>query len=179
VVGGSARGRRLQSPAGSSTRPTSDRVREAVFNSLYSLGTREDPEGSSLVEGSAVVDLFAGTGAMGIEALSRGASRVVFVENDPAAAAVIRANLDSTCLGPAELVRRDVLAWLERSAPPFDLAFCDPPYRYEHWPELLALVPARLLVAESDRPIGPAEGWDVTRSRRYGGTVVELLCRKR
>lgn len=151
-----------------------------MFNSLYSLGTTwENPERSSLVEGAAVVDLFAGTGAMGIEALSRGASRAVFVENDPAASTVIRANLDSTGLGPAELVRRDVLAWLERSAPPFDLAFCDPPYRYEHWPELLVLMPAPLLVAESDRPIGPAEGWDVIRSRRYGGTVVEFLCRKR
>src|SRR5437870_4293923 len=85
VVAGTARGRRLDAPPGTATRPTSDRVRESVFNSLGSL---------DLVVGATVVDLFAGSGAMGIEALSRGAERATFVESDAAAARVITANLE-------------------------------------------------------------------------------------
>jgi 16S rRNA (guanine966-N2)-methyltransferase len=195
VVGGTARGRRLQAPPGAGTRPTSDRVRESVFNLLFSLSSATGGEEGE-VEGAVVVDLFAGTGALGIEALSRGAARAVFVETDPAALAAIRANLASTGLGPAEVVRRDALTGLDRrliratgspgGAVPgegegalFDIAFCDPPYRYGDWPRLMEVVPARLVVAESDGPVGPLEGWDVTRSRQYGGTVVEVLRRKR
>lgn len=175
VVAGSARGRPLAAPPGSATRPTSDRVREAVFNALFSL--RVDGWGG--VEGASVVDLFAGSGAYGIEALSRGASRATFVESDRSAAAVIQANLASTGLGPGQVVRRDVTAWLAASPAEFDLVFCDPPYRFDGWDELLAAVPGRLVVAESDRPVGARPGWDVLRSRRYGGTVVDLLCRER
>ena len=200
VVGGTARGRRLQAPQGSDTRPTSDRVRESVFNMLFSLSAATAGEEGE-VEGAVVLDLFAGTGALGIEALSRGAARAVFVEKDPAAVATIRANLASTGLGPAEVVRGDALTGLGRhfagrpaghpagarmgpEAGPgaealFDIAFCDPPYRFGDWPRLLEGVPARLVVAESDGPVGPVEGWDVTRSRQYGGTVVEVLRRKR
>lgn len=183
VVGGSARGRRLQAPPGSGTRPTSDRVRESVFNMLFSLSSASGGEEGE-VEGAEVIDLFAGTGAMGIEALSRGAARAVFVESDAAAVAAIRANLASTGLGPAEVVRRDVMSGLGRDAKAgggglFDIAFCDPPYRFTEWARLMELVPARLAVVESDAPVGPLEGWDVTRSRQYGGTVVEVLRRKR
>jgi len=189
VVGGTARGRRLQAPAGAGTRPTSDRVRESVFNMLFSLSSATDGEEGE-VEGAVVLDLFAGTGALGIEALSRGAARVVFVESDPAAIAAIRANLASTGLGPAEVIRADALSGLgrhplggsasgEAEEARFDIAFCDPPYRFSHWPRLMEVVPARLVVAESDAPVGPVEGWDVTRSRQYGGTVVEVLRRKR
>ena len=177
VVGGSARGRRLQAPAGTGTRPTSDRVRESIFNMLFSLSSASGGEEGE-IEGAAVLDLFAGTGAMGIEALSRGAARAVFIESDAAAVAAIRANLASTGLGPAEVVRGEVLTRLA-GEPAHDIAFCDPPYRFGDWPRLLDVVPARLVVAESDAPVGPVEGWDVTRSRHYGGTVVEVLRRKR
>lgn len=166
VVGGTAGGRRLLAPPGRDTRPTSDRVREAVFDMLAS---------RDAVAGARVADLFAGSGAMGIEALSRGAREAVLVERDPAAASVIEANLAALGLGPARVVRREVAAWLRAGVEPFDLAFCDPPYRYEAWEELLGLLPAALVVVESDRPVGPVAGREVIRSRRYGGTVVELL----
>ena len=163
VVAGSARGRRLVTPAGRDTRPTSDRVREAVFNALGSLDA---------VDGVAVLDLFAGSGALGIEALSRGAASAVFVDHDRAATAAIRANLEATGLEGGEVVQRDVLAWLRDSPRPADLALLDPPYAFDAWDDVLELVPAPLIVVESDRevPLGP--GWQVLRSRAYGGTVV-------
>src|SRR5437764_14513064 len=120
VVAGTARGRALRAPKGHDIRPTSDRVREAVFNSLTSLDA---------VEGATVYDLFAGTGAMGIEALSRGAAQVTFVDHDRTAVASIEANLAATGLGgpAATVVRADVGRWLA-TAPPADLAVVDPPY---------------------------------------------------
>src|SRR3954471_21796577 len=103
VVAGTAKGRRLRAPKGTITRPTSDRVREAIFNTLGSLDAVEDAD---------VADLFAGTGAMGIEALSRGARSVVFVETDEDAVAAIRANVDLTGFSHvATVVRRDAVAW--------------------------------------------------------------------
>ncbi|MGH9064864.1 MAG: RsmD family RNA methyltransferase, partial [Acidimicrobiales bacterium] len=105
VVGGEARGRRLVAPPGAGTRPTADRVREAMFDMVESLGG---------VEGAAVADLFAGSGALGVEAISRGAERATFVETDRGALAALRANL--AVLGAraqrAQVVRADVLAWL-------------------------------------------------------------------
>lgn len=176
VVAGTARGRRLVSPPGSTTRPTSDRVREAVFDMLVSL----DAAGLTRIEGAEVVDLFAGTGAMGIEALSRGAARATFVEWDREAAAVIERNLAATGVEQGTVVRRDVAVFLRSPAitsrtGPFDVAFCDPPYGYQGWEGLLQDLPARLVVAESDAPIGPRAGRPLLRSRRYGTTVVELL----
>src|SRR5438093_104252 len=101
VVAGTARGRRLQAPPGRDVRPTSDRVREAVFSSLASL---------DVIEGATVADLFAGSGAMGVEALSRGAASATFVDSSAAAVAAIRANLADTGLaGTATVVRADVL----------------------------------------------------------------------
>jgi 16S rRNA (guanine966-N2)-methyltransferase len=166
VVAGSARGRRLEGPTGGATRPTTDRVRESVFNAL---GSRLD------LTGARVLDLFAGTGALGIEALSRGAASAVFVEADRAAAATIRRNLAATGLAAgAEVVAQRVTAWL-RQVPagevPYDVAFCDPPYDFDDWTSLLADLPARLAVLESNRPV-VAPGWTVTRERRYGTTFV-------
>src|SRR4051812_5284478 len=104
VVAGSARGIRLVAPSGTSTRPTSDRVREATFNALGSLGAVEDAR---------VLDLFAGTGAMAIEALSRGAAHATFVDRDAAAVAAIHTNLETTHLVPlATVVRTDVMRYL-------------------------------------------------------------------
>jgi 16S rRNA (guanine966-N2)-methyltransferase len=176
VVAGSARGRPLRAPPGDRVRPTSDRVREATFNALGSLG---------LVEGARVLDLFAGTGALGIEALSRGADRAWFVDDDARSLAVVRANLAATGLGErARVIRADVIAWLAGDGAPadttefrFDLALVDPPYRFDRWAELLAMLPAPWAVAESDRPLPEPPGWRPVRTRRYGGTVTTFLHR--
>lgn len=160
-------------PPGRQTRPTSDRVREAIFNALVSLGAVAD---------AAVIDLFAGSGALGIEALSRGAASCVFVDHDRAAVATIRENL-ATARVPGDptvrVVQAEVERWLSaQPAPgPFDLAFADPPYAYDGWPALLAAVPAEVIVVESDRPIAPVSGFVVVREKRYGGTVVGFHAR--
>jgi 16S rRNA (guanine966-N2)-methyltransferase len=171
VVAGEARGRRLVAPAGRDTRPTSDRVREAVFNALGSLDA---------VDGAAVVDLFAGSGALGIEALSRGAAHVVFVEPDRTARRAIETNLAATGLGArAEVVPGTAQAWLAgEAARRIDLALLDPPYAFDGWPELLDALPAALAVIESDRPVAPPAPWVVVRERRYGSTFVVFASRE-
>ncbi|MYL03243.1 MAG: 16S rRNA (guanine(966)-N(2))-methyltransferase RsmD [Acidimicrobiaceae bacterium] len=166
VVAGTAKGRRLASPPTDASRPTPNRVREAVFNSLYSLNA---------VEGARVLDLFAGTGAMGIEALSRGAAEAVFVENDPAVAGLLRDNLELTRLADrAAVMVVDADAALIRLArgPRFDVALVDPPYAFDDWPDLLSRVPAELVVAESDRPVDVGPGFAIHHHKRHGGTVV-------
>jgi len=169
VVGGVARGRRLSAPPGLSTRPTSDRVRESVFNMLMSLDA---------VDGAVAADLFAGTGALGIEALSRGAASCVFVDSDPGAVRVIRANVEQTGVAGARVVRADAARWVE-GAGPFDLVFCDPPYTFADWSDLFGALDAELVVAESDREVEAPQGWEVLKTRRYGGTVVTLVRRKK
>ncbi len=168
VVGGSSRGRRLAAPVADGVRPTSDRVRESIFNILANLVD---------LGGLQVADLFAGTGALGIEALSRGAGSVTFVENDAAAFASISANLVSTGLdGPkAILRRRDVLEFLGSANATFDLALCDPPYSFERWDELMRVLRARFAVFESGSPLEVSDQWMVLRSRRYGGTLVSVV----
>jgi 16S rRNA (guanine966-N2)-methyltransferase len=171
VIGGELRGRRLVAPVPSGVRPTTDRVREAIFDILFSLGG---------VDGLMVADLFAGTGALGIEALSRGAASVTFVDRDPMALAALRGNLHSAGLSDAErtgdalVVRADVDGWVASTASRYDLILCDPPYDYEGWGELAGRLPADLVVLESHAEIGPAEGWEILRSRRYGGTIVTV-----
>jgi 16S rRNA (guanine966-N2)-methyltransferase len=115
VVAGEFKGRRLVAPRGAHTRPTADRVREALFSMLGD------------VEGARVLDLYAGSGALGIEALSRGAASAVFVERDPAALTAIERNLAPLDV-EASVERADALRWLARAEGPFDLVFCDPPY---------------------------------------------------
>ena len=127
-----------------------------------------------LVDDARVLDLFAGTGALGIEALSRGARSATFVDNDRESLAVIRANLTDIALPGGSVVQSDVLAFLRRADPTFDLAFADPPYAFDGWDELFSLVTARVIVAESDRELEPASPWEVIRWKRYGGTVVTL-----
>lgn len=168
VIGGTSRGRPLRAPTSTATRPTSDRVREAIFDILGSLVP---------IAGSSVVDLFSGSGALGIEALSRGASSAVLVEQNPRAVSVIRANLDACGLIGAEVVRADCLAWLARIAPGtrFDVALADPPYRFDRWATLLGHLPADVAIVESQRePVLP-ESWRVLKQRRYGGTLVTVL----
>ena len=119
VITGSARGVRLKTPDGLLTRPTTDRVKEAVFSIIQ-----------FEVEGSNVLDLFAGTGQMGIEALSRGASGAVFVDERRDACDLVRENLKRTRLSErAQVVRTDYLAYLKSCRKSFDLIFLDPPYR--------------------------------------------------
>jgi 16S rRNA (guanine966-N2)-methyltransferase len=174
VVAGTAGGRRLTAPAGSGTRPTTDRVREAVFNALGSMGA---------VDGAQVLDAFAGSGALGIEALSRGAASCTFVERERAAKVVVEANLAATGLDDrARVIGGDVHDHLARTAERFDLVLLDPPHAGADWERLLALVAARLapdglVVAESDRPVvGPDDPtWTVGREKGYGGTVVQML----
>ncbi len=170
VVSGTARGLRLRTPPGDHVRPTTDRVREATFNALGSMGA---------VHGARVVDLFAGSGAMGIEALSRGAAHVTFVDSSPEALAAVRDNIGSCALQDrAQVVRAEVVDFLSVADDRFDLVIMDPPYALDTWPELLAMVHAEVLVIESDRPIDPGPDMTVQRQRRYGGTVVTIAAQK-
>ena len=169
VVAGSVRGRRISAPPGTDTRPTTDRVREAMFNALASLGA---------IDGAVVADLFAGSGALGIEALSRGATSVHFVESDRRAAAVIEENLAALGLDDRGVVlRRPVEGALADLPVPLDLVLADPPYAFEGWVALLADVAPRLaedglVVVESGQPVTLPPGWEKVRERTYGGTVV-------
>ena len=166
VIAGTARGRALASPSGHTVRPTADRVRQATFNAL---------ESRDAVIGARVLDLFAGTGAMGIEALSRGAEHCTFVENNKAALAVIRTNLE--ILGfetRAMVIGNDVLRYLQQPVRAIDLALVDPPYTFEGWTAVLAaLRNVELVVVETGSVFAP-EGWVILRQQRYGGTVVTL-----
>jgi 16S rRNA (guanine966-N2)-methyltransferase len=166
VIAGSCRGRLLRAPAGTTTRPTSDRVRESIFDVLGSLVDLDD---------LSVADLFAGTGAMGIEALSRGAGSTVFVEDSPSALGSIRGNLAMLGLEErAKVVRDDVLRFVGRPHH-FDLALCDPPYEFAAWDRLLTHLHATLAVLESRRPVEVPVGWEVMRNKRYGGTLVTVV----
>lgn len=175
VIAGVARGRPLKAPKGRGTRPTSDRVREALFNVL-----------AARVPGARVLDGFAGTGALGIEALSRGARAAVFVEQNPAVAGLIRENLRSTGLGEsAGVVVQDVsrTASLEPLGP-FDLVFLDPPYDKGWAARLLQafsrsalLAPEGLLILEHSRreaALEQAPGLERVRQLIYGDTVLSL-----
>ena len=127
-----------------------------------------------------VLDLFAGSGALGIEALSRHAAKVTFVEHDRAALKTIEANLAATKLFDPErvaLVAREAFSYLASTTERFDVAFCDPPYDFERWPELLAMLPARLCVAESNREVELGEAFQLYRAYRYGGTLVSVAMR--
>ena len=165
VVAGSAKGRRLQAPDGTGVRPTGDRVREAVFDILSSL---------DMIAGRSVADLFAGTGALGIEALSRGAAVATFVDDDATVLDIVRTNLVITGLyARATVVKSDVLDWVA-TAPRVDLALVDPPYAFDAWPELLGGLSTGLAVLESDRELDVGPGWEVRKVKHYGGTVVTL-----
>lgn len=168
VVAGAFKGRRLRAPAGRSTRPTADRVREAVFAML-------EP-----VAGLRVLDLFAGSGALGIEAASRGAGPVTFVETDPGALRAIRHNLAAVGL-EADVVRRDALAYLRTAPGPFDVIFVDPPYSSalrlarplaERIPR--ATSEAGRIVTESDRRQPLELPLPLLRERVFGDTRIAI-----
>ena len=168
VVAGDLGGRKLVAPGGRTTRPTSDRVREATFNALESLG---------VVGGARVLDLFAGSGALGIEALSRGAARATFVERDRPALSALRTNLERCGLASprAEVVVGDGLS-IDLPGP-WDLALLDPPYAFDGWGELLGRLDAAVAVCESGSELDAPAGWGIARTKRYGGTVVTIVMR--
>jgi 16S rRNA (guanine966-N2)-methyltransferase len=157
----------LRAPRGGATRPTSDKVREAIFDVIGSLNE---------LDGLSVADLFAGSGAMGIEALSRGASKAVFVDRSPVAVEAVRANLASTGLAgeQATVVGAEAASWLG-SAGKFDVVFVDPPYAFTAWEGLFDKLDADLVVLESDRPLEVPLSWEIVKSKRYGGTLVTVV----
>jgi 16S rRNA (guanine966-N2)-methyltransferase len=176
IVGGSLRGRGLAGPRSDAIRPTSDRLREAVFNVLAH--AYDDP-----VAGARVLDLFAGTGALACEALSRGATFALLVDEGAAARGVIRANVEALGLeGVTRLFRRDATR-LGPAPPgePFGLVFCDPPYGRELAPRALGaageggwLAPDALAVVEeaASAALAPPDGFSELERRTYGDTQV-------
>jgi 16S rRNA (guanine966-N2)-methyltransferase len=168
VVSGEFGGRRLSTPPGNDTRPTTDKVRQAVFNSLESAG---------ILDGALVADLYAGSGAMGIEAVSRGAARCVFVEKDRTALGVLRENVATLGLERrTDVIAGDAMHAADRLGP-VDLVIADPPYAFDSWPELLGRLSAPEVIVESDREIDAPEGWESVRCRRYGRTFITWLHR--
>ena len=168
IIAGSHKGRRIDAPAGHATRPTSDRVRESAFNLI------------GPVDGATVLDLFAGSGALGLEALSRGAASIVFVESSRDACRQINANLDK--LGLHATVRcQDAGRALATDRATYDLVLCDPPYETDRSAELgphltRILAPTGLLVYETAARIQPEiEGLNVRTSRKYGSARLTLF----
>jgi 16S rRNA (guanine966-N2)-methyltransferase len=170
IIAGTHRGHRIAAPKGRDTRPTSDRVRENAFNLI---GPVDDGD---------VLDLFAGSGAMGLEALSRGAASATFVESDREACRTINANLDKLNL-KASVLCQDVLRAVTSERRTYDLVLCDPPYDYDHAklvPRLARLVSEDgVLVYESSGRQDPPEvpGLEVRTSRRYGSARLTLFDR--
>lgn len=177
VVAGEARGRRLVVPRGGGTRAATDRIRESLFAIL-----------SPQLEDARVLDLFAGSGSLGIEALSRGAAHATFVERDREACAAIRNNLEATGLArKARVLRADVLSWLGRgpAGGPYDLAFCDPPFAEEgtlaatlaHRGLREALAPDALVVVRTLRkhPARLPAGAIVERTKEIGEESLLLV----
>jgi 16S rRNA (guanine966-N2)-methyltransferase len=169
VVGGQARGRQLKAKLPPSVRPTTDMAREAIFSMLEARGGVVD-----LI----VADLYCGSGAMGIEALSRGAAEVYFVDSDPHCLAAARANLEPLALsGTAHYVRATLPTW---SAPSdLNLVVADPPYGELDVSTLLGGLSATRAIIENDRFADAPEGWQVTKQKRYGTTLVTMLERDR
>jgi 16S rRNA (guanine966-N2)-methyltransferase len=169
IIAGANRGARIFAPKGEATRPTSDRVREAAFDLI------------GPVDGAAVLDLFAGSGAMGLEALSRGAAAATFVENDRDACRVIDRNLEKLDLTGATVLQRDVLQVLASERRTYDLILCDPPYGFDQdariAPYLRRVVAEDgLLVYETASRREPAlDGLRVRTSRTYGSARLTLF----
>ena len=173
IIAGSRRGHTIQAPKGLDTRPTSDRVRESVFNIV-----------APWVEGARVLDLYAGSGAMGLEALSRGADRAVFVESDPEAVRAIERNLDKLGLTGARVVRGDAVTGLGQEAGAgrkYDLVLADPPYTMTDYQPLSrylsgVLADDGLLVLETSAKTEPElPGLAIRTSRKYGSTRVTVF----
>lgn len=181
IIGGSHKGLTLASLGKGDTaahlRPTSDRVRESLFN-LLEHGAAGNP-----VPGARTLDLFAGTGALGLEALSRGAAHVTFIDDGAKSRALIRENIARTqAQGATKLFRRDATKLGERQGPPFDLVFLDPPYGKELGERALAaaqaggwLAEGAVVVWEENTEQTAPEGFETLDARRYGDTWVTVM----
>ena len=181
IIGGNRRGLRLaevgEGDAAAHLRPTSDRVREAIFNLLINGGY------GNPVAGARVLDLFAGTGAMGLEALSRGAAKVVFVDDGAKALTLLRANVAKMRVeGETRILRQDARHLPENLGAPFTLVFLDPPYGKQLGEAALSaalkhgwLAPDAMVVWEENLPPTPPAGLMQLDQRRYGETLVTLL----
>ncbi len=175
IIAGDRRGSKIAAPKGDTTRPTGDRVREAAYNLI------------GPVDDTAVLDLFAGSGAMGLEALSRGARRCVFVESDRAACRVIHDNLEKLRFTGALVLQKDAFQALreERAAGrAYDLVLVDPPYGV--WPDLQprlaeavppVLAPDGMVVVETSAKVEPELPLTLVTSRRYGSARITLFTR--
>ena len=187
IVGGRLRGRRLEAPGGMALRPTADRTREALFNILCQGKMDWRPnrqDGANPLAGARALDAFAGTGALGLEALSRGASFVTFMENQAAALNACQTNIEA--LGEAaqaELLRGDVLRPPKAMAP-CELILMDPPYNQDLAPPALAalqaagwLAPGALATVElmATEPFTPSEGFEILDERKYGKARLVFL----
>ena len=168
VVAGELRGRKISAPEGTTTRPTTDMAREAIFNALTSLDV--------IVEAN-VLDLFAGSGALGIEALSRGAKHCTFIERDRDALASLQDNIKKLGLTDRTTVIRADALLAATKVSGIDLVMADPPYEFKNWQGLLSNITAPLVVAESNREIKGLNGWESMSSKRYGRTHVTYLRR--
>ena len=169
IIAGTWRSRIIRFPPAAALRPTPDRVRETLFNWL---GQRLD--------GLACLDLFAGSGALGFEALSRGARRVVMVERDRAVAQALRDSARELDAGGADVVEGDALKYLERTSERFDVVFLDPPFASDLAAKALAMLPPRLapgarVYIESAKPVEPGAQWRTLREDRAGAVRYALL----
>jgi 16S rRNA (guanine966-N2)-methyltransferase len=178
IVGGAAGGRRITVPRGRATRPTAERVREALFSALEA---QHSPTGDGALAGLAFLDLFAGSGAVGLEAASRGATHVTLVERDPVAVRTLRDNVVTLHLDGIEVHAADVMRFLAGPASPYDVVFLDPPYSDPIEPALVALVEggwladgATVVVERATRDGAPSwpAGLVADRSRRYGDSTL-------
>jgi 16S rRNA (guanine(966)-N(2))-methyltransferase RsmD len=169
IIGGAWRSRLVAFPPRPELRPTPDRVRETLFNWL----------GQDLT-GRTCLDLFAGSGALGFEAASRGAARVVMVERDPAVFRALAASRDALDASAVELKRADALEFLRAGGDVYDVVFVDPPYRSDLWPRVAPLLPRHLapqalVYLERAGRAGPLPGWEVWRQGRAGQVAYQLL----
>jgi 16S rRNA (guanine966-N2)-methyltransferase len=171
IVGGTWRSRRIRFTPRADIRPSPDRVRETLFNWL----------GQDLT-GLTCLDLFAGSGALGFEAASRGARRVVMVERDRTAFESLRDNREALQAAQVELVRGDALEFVRADRAVYDVIFLDPPFAADYWPTLVPLLPARLtaeglVYCESGASLQPQPGWEAFRTGRAGQVNYQLLKR--
>jgi 16S rRNA (guanine966-N2)-methyltransferase len=167
IIAGAYRGRRIAVPEAAGLRPTPDRVRETLFNWL----------GQSL-EGMSCLDLFAGSGALGFEAASRGAARVTMIEHDRKVFELLKKTRDTIGASQVELICDDAYAYLKRSRETFDVVFLDPPFRQNALPAVfkqLGLAPGARVYVEADEPFAPGAGWQELKRSRAGQVSYQLF----
>ena len=177
VIAGKFKGRSLFQPKDTAVRPTTDRVKENIFNLIQ-----------FRVPGSAFLDLFGGSGAMSVEAASRGAARIVTVDNSRESVALIKRNFDKVGVGrEAQILETDYASALKRSQGPFDIIFADPPYHADFYQDIFTAITAAhalkeegILVFEhaTERALPTVDGWETIDTRKYGSVTVSILAQR-